>query len=54
MKVVQEGPMYTHNNLYFWSEMCMHASAMRINVHAHSYIWQLLFNSAEFWGDEEN
>ena len=55
MKVAQEGPVYTTNVfLHFWSDMGMHASTMRINVHAHFYIWQLLFNSAEFGGDEEN
>ena len=23
----------------FWSDMCMHGSAMQINVYAHFYIW---------------
>ena len=34
--------------------MCMHASTMCINVHAHLYIWHYLLNSAEFGGDEQN
>ena len=43
--------MYTHS---FWSDMCMHASTMHINVHAHFYMMQQLLNSAEFESEEEN
>ena len=55
MKVDEEDPMLTPNDFCTsWSVMCMHASTMRKNLHAHLYIWQLFFNSAEFRGDEEN
>ncbi len=38
----------------FGTVTCTHAHARCVNVRAHFYILQLVFNSAEFGGDEEN
>ncbi len=45
--------MYKHNEFCTF-DMFMHASTMRINLHACFYIWKLHFNSAEFGSNEKN
>ena len=44
--------LYSKEFSNFWSNMCMHASTLHINIHV--YIWQIFLNSAEFGSDEEN